>query len=839
MDLNSVIVCGRTGEELVRLHSGQNHEHVYIHQIPLHVQHAFIAIEDERFFEHNGIDIRGIGRATHRLVTSGGTVTEGASTITQQLIKNMLGRFESNFVYKLQEQYMAINFERFLTDEYGCRMYAKGVILEAYLNIINLGRTNQGVQAAARFYYNVDVWDLTIAQAATIAAIAQNPTRFPPDTRPEANWVRAQHVLDSMLRLEFITEEEHYEAINSDVYSTIYRLDGGDTRPLISPFDCFTDALINSVRNDLMEKFNLTYRQASQMIHSGGLRIYTTQIPEMQAAVDRVFLDDFYWPESDFSIDIEFNFTLYNTVTNQTRPMQRRRNVPNMEAAEEWIAQTLNHYMTAQDELRSEQALFTPQPQAAFVLLDHSTGHVVALRGVRGERGTNRSFNRATQATRSPGSQLKPIGVFGPAYDLGIMTPGTVIVCQPFTYRDRWGGAPWSPTNHGGWPGFLGPVTTRTAIYRSGNVVSARAVGDYTIPHLGVETMFAYLRNLGISTIVDGQDWLAVSLGGMHRGVHLIELAGAYGAYANSGLFNRPVLYSLVLGPNGEVVLENPVNPTRVVRDTAAYMLIDAMKDTMTATNATGHRANWHNAPDLRRDIPIAGKTGTSQENRDLGFSGSTPYFTASIWMGNDNNERMTRGAGGAHLIAWRSIMQEIHENLPPRQFDRPTEGRIVSGTVCRDSGLLATDLCRTDIRGSRTRTDMFDSRNLATEYCNIHVRITYCAEHWYAPGVFCNPVTRVGVAMPGVSGGFAQAVLDGITCPNCRPVQAPELPTSFPWDDPNQQTDGQQQTPPSGNLLQPPPIDNQLAPPPLVGGSQSEPDYDDYNDGYDNGGDD
>ena len=776
---SSEIICGHTNEVLFRLHAGHNHESVTIDQIPLHVQQAFLAIEDERFFEHNGVDVRGIGRAAHRLVSSGGEVTEGASTITQQLIKNMLQRFESNFVYKLQEQYLAVYFENFLEEQMGCRILAKEFILESYLNIINLGRQNYGVQSAALFYYDLNVWELSIAQAATIAAITQNPSRFPPDTRPEANWVRAQLVLENMLRLEFITEEEFYEAINSDVYSTIYRQDGGDTRPIISQFDCFTDALLTQVHQDLMTTHNLTADMATRRLFTGGLRIYTTQNPHIQAAVERVFLDDSYWPTADFTIDVEFNFSIHNAITDHTRHMQRRTTVNNMAEADAWIAETLNRYMTAQDVLVREQPLFTPQPQAAFVILDHHNGHVLAMRGVRGERGTNRSFNRATQATRQPGSQLKTIGVFGPAFDMGIYQPASIIIDEPFTYICPWGGAPWTPRN---WDRrYNGPTTPRRAVYHSMNIVSARATVDHTIPHVGVDAMFSYLRNMGISTIVDGQDGPAVALGGMNRGVHLIELAGAYGAVANLGMFNAPVLYTLVLGPEGEVVLENPYNPTRVMRDTAAYLLIDTMRDTM--RRGTGGQINWANNQEMRNNIPIAGKTGTTNENRDLGFSGSTPYFTAAIWLGNDSNARMT--TRGAHLVAWRSIMQEIHEGLPARAFPRPTEGRIVTATVCSFTGLVPTASC-----GGR-RTDIFDYRFVPTQTCETcnHVTHMYCTISGYLAGDYCPPehvATRTSTATPwDGEEGFPDGVLAGRTCP----IHLPPPQEEIPWQPPSSWT--------------------------------------------------
>ena len=780
---SSFIICGDTGEELLVLHGGQNHQFVPISQIPLHVQHAFIAIEDERFFDHNGVDIRSIVRATRTLIETGGARTEGASTITQQLIKNTLDRFDSNFIYKLQEQYIAISLERYLYEQFGCRQAAKEFILESYLNIINLGRSNYGVQAAAQFYYGLDVWELSIAQAATIAAITQNPTRFPPDTRPEANWERAQLVLYNMHhRLGLITEEEYYEALNSNVYDTIIRLAGpdGGARPIISPFDCFTDALLDQVRDDLAYALNITPELANRMIFTGGLRIYTTQNRQMQAAVDRVFLDESYWPLSDFSIDMEFNFTLFNAITNQTMPFRVNRVLNSMDEAEAVMDEILRARGYPLWEVVESNPLFTPQPQAAFVLMDHHTGHVLALRGVRGERGANRTFNRATSALRSPGSQLKPIGVFAAAFDMGLMQPATTVDDIPFTHVCPWGSGTWTPGNW--WnPSTLheGFTSARRAIYRSANVASARATIAPGIPHVGTEALFSYLRAMGISTIVDGRDGPAVSLGGM-RGVYLIELAGAYSVMANGGYFNRPVLYTMVLANDGSILLENRHNPVRVVRDTTAYLIIDSMKGTVYRSGATGHNANWHNNPQLRRDIPIAGKTGTSQDRRDLGFSGSTAYFTASIWMGNDSNHRLTSQANPAHSTAWRSIMQEIHEDLPPRDFERPA--RIQRASVCQDSGLLATHYCRTDPRGNREITDIFDNRHIPTQHCNIHRQMTYCREHGHLASVFCPPhsvVTRVGIVRPvpitgtgtftaraGRAYEFPAAVLAGIECP-------------------------------------------------------------------------
>ncbi|MCL2216075.1 MAG: transglycosylase domain-containing protein [Defluviitaleaceae bacterium] len=762
IERTSVVINMHTGEEMERLHAGRNFEHVSLNQIPLHVQNAFIAIEDERFREHNGIDIRAIGRAINVIFETRGARTEGASTITQQFIKNTLGRWDADIITKLQEQYLAVSFERQLTEDFARMGYenprerAKDFILEAYLNIINLGRQNIGVQAAALFYYNVEVQYLTIAQAATIAAITQNPTRFPPDTRPEANWQRTQTVLDRMLRNGFITEEEHEEAMAYEilecgtelglVYRTIFRVDGGGTRPLLSPFDCFMDAMLDQVRDDLMAEFGITRDQADTWIFTRGLQIESTQCANMQAIVDSAFLNEALWPgpEGGFTIEVEYHLSVFNHITQQVRHYRRQHTANSMAEAEAFIYNLQNELLTANDEIQAERRFLTPQPQGAFVLMDHHTGHVLAIRGIRGEKEGNRVFNRATQATRPPGSQLKPLA-FAAAFNLGIMQPSTVIDDIPFTLIEA-GAPPWSPRNHWG-SNFRGHMTARTAIYASANVVSARAVADPTIPHLGVPAFHAFLYNLGINTLHEN-DGAAVVLGGMTHGVHLIELTGAYAAIANMGEFNRPMLYNRVLDYYGNVLLENRDGPQRVLSRNAAYLTIHSMMDTVTV--GTGGRANWSN-PAMRsggaNHIPIAGKTGTSQDNRDLGFAGSTPYFTAAFWIGNDNNTVLHRGTNQYHTPMWRHIMEEIHRDLPPRQFERPET--IRTATVCRDSGHLATEFCRADPRGNRARGEVFAAGLVPTQECRVHQQFTYCEVSGHMAGHFCPPdhvITRVGM---------------------------------------------------------------------------------------------
>jgi len=780
----SVIVCPRTGDELARLHAGVNRTHVSIDDIPEHVINAFIAIEDERFFYHNGIDVRGIGRAVWRLVSPAYDTAEGASTITQQLIKNRLERFDSDLTTKLQEQYLAVRWERELTEHFGCPLAAKYYILQEYLNTINLGRTNHGVQAASLFYYGVDVWDLSIVQAATIASITQNPNRFPPDTRPEANWGRTQLVLGNMLRLGFITEEEHDEAMNSNVYDTIVRNEDGEIRATVSPFDCFTEATINQVIDDLMYEFGMSRFAANELLYNGGLRIYSTHDTRKQAIMDEVMLDHSFFPTGPgrFEIEVTYVLTTRNTLTNQVNHRSQTRTVNNMEEAEAAIYEMQYDMMGTHDVIMSDYRIFLPQPQAGFVLMDHHNGHVLAIRGIRGERVVSRMHCRATVATRSPGSQLKPL-VFAAGFDIGVLSPASPIEDAPWAVHPQ-GGQRWEPRNWWG-RSHRGMQTVRQGIHTSLNVVSARALVDY----VGIETGFAYMLNFGFTTLEGvtpyGRAWSdripALSLGGLTEGVILLELAAAYATIANEGMYNRPIFYTHILNHDGTLLLENNQAPRQVLRRETAYLVTHSMMDTLRVQGATGHGQNFENSQ-LRRDIPIAGKTGTSQHGRDSGFVGYTPYFTGAVWLGFDMPRTLPLNYTRYRERLWRTIMERVHYEMPPRSFERPSG--IITASVCRDSGHPIGEFCNADPRGSRIITDIFASGNVPSQPCHVHRQFLICDVSGLLAGDSCHPMFvnyRValylpplpewgrGTHVPGREFAFTNAVLEGQVCVNCQ----------------------------------------------------------------------
>ena len=778
---NTFIIEARTGQELARLSGDENREFAPISRMPQHLKDAFVAIEDERFFSHNGVDTRGIFRALHVNFTT--DRTEGASTITQQLIKNILGLARNDLISKLQEQYLAIQFERALIEQHGSQEVAKEVILEAYLNMINLGRNWHGVQVAAWNYFGKDVSELTLSESAVIAAITRNPSRYLPDRFPENNRYRQVLVLRNMLRLEMITEREYRMAINDPVHD---RVQSGmialQQYGVVHSY--FIDALITQVVDDLVEQHFMTREQAFATVFGGGLRIYATQDMRVQNIIDNVFEDESVFPVGIFEIHLEYRLSARNEITNQISNHHRTGVVRNQDQVATWVENTRAELLTANDVIVAENVIEMPQPQAAFVLMDHHNGHVLGISGGRGEKTGNRHFCRATVATRSPGSQFKVVGAFLPGVDRGVFSAATHIVDQPWTFND--GHTPFTPRNWWG-SNWEGPSSVRRAIYRSMNVVSAKAFQE-----VGPEVVFDYLINLGFTTLEgtlsNGREFrdtnAAVPLGGLTLGVTQLELAGSYAAIANLGEFNRPVFYTRVLDQNGRVILENGHNPRRVIRPPAAYLLTDMMRDTVRGVpGATGGLANFRN---LR--MPIAGKTGTSQRVEDQGFTGYTPYFTASVWLGFDT-PRELRGVNNAHLVIWRNIMEQVHVELelPHRDFPRP-DG-VVTGSICRVSNLLPSDLCR---RAGTVVTDLFVAGTLPTAHCVAHQETWICSlsgllitDNNCPPGVWTRGVGMRGVCPYHGPAGENYHAPDWSDPPDWFP--SPDLPGQPPgggfWD--------------------------------------------------------
>lgn len=705
---------GNKVDKLVAANS--NRIPVTMDKIPQYLADAFVAIEDERFYEHNGIDLKGILRAGYTFVKSGFRRAEGASTITQQLLKNTIFTNwvnEDGLIEKLQrkfqEQYLALEITKKLSKE---------EILLRYMNTINLGQNTLGVEAAAQRYFNKHVQDLTLSECAVIAAITQNPSKWNPISHPENNAERRERVLTKMLEQGMISQAEYDEAMADDVYSRIQEVNIAVASDSVSSY--FTDSLAEEVYQDLINEAGYSATQASSMLYSGGLRIESTLDPQIQEIADRIFADPDMYPE-DTKWYLNYDLTVKNEngdYTNYSKEKMMRWFVENEDKTFNLIFDSIDDAYAAidtfkaavigeTDELIAENYYLTPQPQVSLTIIDQCTGNVVAMVGGRGAKTGSRTLNRATDSTRQPGSTFKVLSTYAPALDSAGMTLATVFNDAPFNYNDGTPVRNWYTT------GYEGISSIRKGIWHSMNIVTVKCLTQIT-PKLG----FDYLEDFGFTTMTELDDcYQPMALGGV-GGVTNLELCAAYATIANGGYYNKPRLYTRVLDSDGNVILDHTTNETRqVLKETTAFLLTNAMQDTVTI--GTGTAVNFN------KSMAIAGKTGTTTLNKDSWFVGYTPYYTAAVWVGYDNSIEMTsKDEKNLAKKLWRAVMEEVHEDLPNESF--PIPSGIVQAAVCSKSGKLPIEgLC--DVAGCVV-TEYFEDGTVPTETCDIHYIGDVCA---------------------------------------------------------------------------------------------------------------
>lgn len=720
----ATFVYDANGDQLQKLTApDSNRMPVTIDQIPLDLQHAVVAIEDERFYEHNGIDIRGILRAGVVGITTG-HFSEGASTITQQLIKNnvftdwvnesTLERFERKF----QEWYLALELEKQVKD--------KDVILQNYLNTINLGNGNYGVQAAAQDYFGKDVSDLTLSECTVLAGITQNPTKYNPVINPENNAKRRQEVLDHMLDQEYITKEQYDECLADNVYERIQSVEK-ESESENTTYSYFIDELTEQVIQDLQDKRGYSEQQAYNALYSGGLRIYTTQDPSIQQICDEEYSDPDNFP-SGSQVELDYALTLKHAngeEENYSTEMLEQYFIQNessdftvlfnsQESAQAHVDAYKAAVMTEGDEVVAETVHFTPQPQSSLCIIDQHTGYVKAIVGGRGEKSSSLSLNRATNTTRQPGSTFKPLAAYAAALNECGMSLATTFEDEPFTYDN---GEPLYNADRQ----YHGTVTMREAIVHSYNIPAVKCMIEIT-PELGVE----YLQKFGFTTLITEPTEInggiyddvnaSTAIGGITQGVSNLELTAAYATIANNGTYIKPVFYTKILDADGNVVIDNSPEKTTVIKPSTAYLLTNVMEDVV--TEGTGTRVQFDG-------MHIAGKTGTTDNYRDLWFCGFTPYYTCSVWAGYDDNTVLPQGTYRTYQqTLWRNIMQRIHADLPDTDFKMPST--VQKASICTQTGLLATSSCN-------AVTEYFDIDQIPTQYCSGHYSYHYNYNYDYS----------------------------------------------------------------------------------------------------------
>lgn len=720
--------------------SDANRQYVMLDQIPTNLQNAFIAIEDENFRSHDGIEPVTILKSTIAWIASGGVQASEHLTLTQQLLKNQIPTLDkesdllSGVRRRLKEEYMALRMEN---------RYTKDEILEFYLNTVNLGQNTSGVEAASLRYFNKHAIDLSLSECACLAGIAKNPNAYNPISHSGRNRTRELMVLKAMQDQGFITSDQYELAIRDDVQAHAQRHKVGkadDTKPT----SYFTDAMIRDVIEDMKSELGYSETQAANALYTGGLKIQTTLDSDMQAVCEKEINNAKNYPE-DVSYQLEYQLTIQhpNGSTesysfSDVKKWYADRGEPiasffkSPKKAKKVIAPFKKSMVRDSDKVIAESVNTVIEPQTSFVLMDHTTGEIKALVGGRDKTADELSGGRATDVNRQPGSTLGILSTYLPVLDTAGMSLASVKDDAEYYYpgteelvQNRYGDT------------YRGLTTIRDSIINSTNVIAVKTLDQIT-PKIGYD----YLKNLGFSTLTDGYSddagrtltdiALPLALGKLARGVNNLELTAAFATIADAGVYKKPHLYTKVLDHDGNVLIDHSqTSSKKVMKDTTAWLLTDAMKESVMTMNEK-------NISFRKSAMAIAGQDGISENGNDLWFVGYTPYLTAGIWCGYDANK--SQKDTEYHMNIWRRIMEKV-SNIGDfevnESFTMPKG--LFKAKICTKCGKLAIDgLCAEATGGSCEREEYFTSETLPTDSCDCHVRCKICKASGLLAGDGC-----------------------------------------------------------------------------------------------------
>lgn len=683
------------GNLITEFKGSQNRIYVELGDIPRNLINAVISVEDARFYEHHGVDLkRMVGALVNNFM---GGNTQGASTLTCQLVKLTMLNADQNYKRKAQEAYLAVQVEKNLSKE---------EILEAYLNVIYLGGSSYGVKIAAKDYFGKDLDQLTLLECATLAGMIRNPTRYNPRrcyygnstySTKEGLDTRTHYVLRCMRDQQMITQQQYDEALSQSLHvleTSTATSDAMYDNAYYVEYAIY-DVVTKMLRVEGLED-NRTNRSAMEVkLRNGGYRVFTSLNADVQAAVQKVITD---WDEY---------------------PSMRHSNDSSTKAS-----------------LGGGEYLTVVQPQCAAAVINWHTGELVAVVGGRAQPVQKLQLNRAYQMNMPIGSTIKPLSVYGPAIDMG-NSPATPVLNLPIPI-EGWVGGSGFPKNFSG-GSYTGVESMRYAINKSNNTSTAHALYDY----VGIENSVKYLLMLGIEP-----DHILGTGAGLSLGLAeptMIELATAFGAIANSGTYQESYAFTQVLNPDGTVYIDiDEVQIKReVFKPSTAWMLVDMLKGCVTAGTGTGSSANFGN-------LTIAGKTGTNTNNIGVTFAGMSGYYAGAVWIGSDNYKPLSSNATGGKYAAplWRQIMYVVH-GLTGCTSNReiiagtPQDYGLVRGAVCAVSGMLPTKACQNDVNGYGLNTDYWLNGTQPKEYCNMHRAVQIC---WKSKKVASDRCKSTGV---------------------------------------------------------------------------------------------
>ncbi len=553
--------------------------------------------------------------------------------------------------------------------------YSKDDILEMYLNVISLSQNTNGVKAAARTYFGKELKDLTLVECAAIAAIPKYPTYYDPIRNPDNNLQRRNLILTNMYENGYISKAEYDASYNVPLYLDTGT--GDDTGGEVV-HSYYIDAVIDDVTSALMERYNIDITTASRKLYSGGLQIVVNMDPDIQAVMEEVFCDDNCFP-----------------VTTGVKP------------------------------------------QAAMVVMDPKSGAVLGIVGGRGEKTISRGLNRATMSRRQCGSSIKPLSAYAYALDRGLISYATPILDLPTEYNED-DKSYWPGNSPAGYDGIISLVL---AIEKSKNTAAVRLVNQ-----IGVYNSYNFLVNdLGFTTLIERKDYggviksdIAVSplaLGSFTEGVTTLEVTQGYTMLANGGAVVKARTFSLVRDSNGEIIIDNRVSEQKqAVSEQTAYIMTKLLQRVVSAADGTAYYMfkGYSDSPSFAPKIEVAGKTGTTNDDRDRYFVGYTPDFTASVWVGYDNNKSLSKMTYNPATRLWIEVFNRVYSNLDKKSrvyktaFDEPYG--IIKAQYCAISGKLPTDACKVDLQHvldnkyQTILTGYFTYDSVPTGYCENHI---------------------------------------------------------------------------------------------------------------------
>lgn len=691
------------GELITEYKGTENRVMVSLAAMPLNLRNAFVAVEDARFYSHNGVDVIRIGGAFINNIVSSGT--QGGSTITQQLIKNTLLSPERSYKRKIQEAWLAMQLEA---------RYSKDQILESYLNTIYLGENYYGVQVAAEGYFGKSLGELTLRECAMLAGATNNPYYYNPrrnlytrksDTTDYAAVTnnRTDYVLRCMYENRFITWSQYQEALNPETAHVL------ETSPksgdAMYPYAHYVEYAVDEVVDIFLEL--------------GGLE----NTPANRAAMETKLRTGGY--RVKLAIDPNIQQTVQDTLTEWDR-------YPGMRDPADKVFRSRNSDGTYTEIV---------QPQAACAVLDYRTGELKAIVGSRSPVTARKTLNRATDMKMPVGSAIKPIAVYAPALELGA-SPATIAYNMPLPlpgWKDARGNDSW-PTNYGG-GGYVGPETLRTAMNKSHNTAAA-----YTLLYrVGVERSVDFLHRMGVDDDHIDATPFGLSLGS--SGITPLQMTVAYGVLANGGVYQEPISVLGISDSNGDVVWDGHQHQERrrVFSDSTSWMIVDMLKTVLSAGTSRSAQIKGQVA---------GGKTGTNSDQKGVFFAGITGYYSSALWVGHDNYKALSsKSTGSASAVPlWGAYMTKIHQGLPKKQIldGNASDYHVTRVETCAVSGQLATEACRHDAMGYGTVTDYWAAGTEPKVYCQMHVTETVCSETGMLASPWCpNPVQRGVISIP------------------------------------------------------------------------------------------